>query len=1058
VKFAEFSVNHSLFVNLLSALVFILGIYAMFTVPREAFPPIDFDLVTVMTVYPGASAEDVEKLVTSPLEKELREVDDIDEITSQSRESASSISLKINPDAKDKDKIVNDIQKAVDRVTDLPEAVEDRPVVTEINSKVFPIVHIALSGLRDDFKLQEIATLLKERLEEIPGVASVERRGYRNEEFWVEPDAQRLAEQRVSLEEIMQALASRNLSVPGGKLKTAGEEFSVKTLGEFTTKEEIEDVIIRANDQGNWLRVKDIAAVRHTFKDEEMTHRVLGTRAISLVLYKREKGDAIRIVDQAQAVIKEMKSKLPPELTITPYDDLSYYIRRRLNVLSSNGIFSFILVAGILFLFLHPRLAFFTALGIPFAMCATLFAMYVFGLSINLLTMFGLIIVLGMVVDDGIIISENVYRYVEQGMAPRAAAIKGTSEVIAPVAATVATTIVAFFPLMLMHGLLGKFVKFIPLMVIIALTASVLEAFIALPSHLAEFVRPIKMRLNAGGESIHKGGAFLARLIAGQQKVLTRALERKYLVVGIMVIALFASVYIGFFKIPFILFPREGVEEFQVYAEAPVGTSLEKMQDMIAPVEKIVAGLPAKYLHMYETNLGMIAEGRGGDPNAKYGTHLGYIHVYLTPLQKRDKSPQQIIDMLRPQVEELQKTTGFDRLYFNEMQPGPPVGKPIEVQVRGNDFKVLQEISAKVKKQLASIPGVSDISDSYDLGNRELRIVVDMARAARAYLKVGQVATSIRNAFEGGLATTIKQTKAEEEIKVLVRLPEEQRNSREVFDALLVPNSRGDLVPLRAVSRIEEGQGLRSIGHRDGIRVLTVSAGVDNDKTTSLKANQILSSKLKDIAREYPGYTIKFGGEAEETGKSMASLLAAFGIALLLIFLILATEFSSLVQPFIIMLTIPFALIGVVVAFVTHGIPLSFLAIIGLVGLCGVVVNDSIVLIDFINKLRQEGVARRESILQATALRLRPIFLTSTTTVAGLSTVAYGIGGFDPFLKPMALAMCWGLFFSTSLTLVVMPCIYAIIDDLTVKVACHPTVMALRKNGQASCERQREAL
>ncbi len=1029
MKLSEFSVRHSLFVNLLSVFLIIAGLISVFQLRREAFPEVSFDVVNIYTAYRGGSPEEVEKLVTTPLEKELKEVDDIEEIKSSSNEGLSIIILKIDPDVKNKDKVVDDIQKAVDRVTDFPQGVDKRPEVIEITSKQIPVIKVSLSGNLDEFNLREYADNLKEQLEDIDGVASVGRSGYRDEEFWVEPDLDKLKEYYVSIEEIMAALKARNVTLPAGKLKPGDEEFIIKTQGEFITKEEIEDTIIRANDLGNWLKVKDVARVRHTFEDELIINKALGSRAITLVVIKKQKGDAIDIVKNVKKTIEEFRKRAHHELKITSFYDLSYYINRRLNVLKNNGLIGFIFVIAILFLFLHPTVALLTALGIPIAMLTTLWVMNLMGLSINLITMFGLILVLGMLVDDGIIISENVYRYVEGGMLPRQAAIKGSHEVMFPVLATIATSIAAFSPLLFMTGLIGRFVKNIPFIIIIALSASLLEAFIILPSHLADFLKVPRQGMDK--IKVKKETPWFQNMLKKYNKILEKALNNRYKVLTGIVMAFISAILIAKFFMPFILFSARGVEQFMVRAEAKPGTSLEKMNELILPVENFISKMPKEYFDTFETQVGEMTEERGFDPYGQQGSNFAQVTVYLTPAQKRDKTAQKIVEQLRPG---LNKIKGFEKLYFREFKEGPPVGKSIELHIRGEKFSVLNEITAKIKDYLKDLKGVYDISDTYDLGNRELRIIVDQEKAAQTYLTVGQIASGIRNAFEGGQATSIKRSKAEEEIKVLVRLPKKQRNTLEIFDKLFIPNSYGNLIPLKSVAQISEYQGLRSIKHLDGRRVLTVSAEVDNKQMTSLKANQLLEKKFKDIPSQYPGYTLKWAGEQEEARKSILSLFTAFWIAFLLIFLILATEFNSLVQPFVVMLTIPFGMIGVVIALLLHHEPISFFVILGLVGLTGVVVNDSIVLVDFINKLRKSGVSRRDSIMQAGALRLRPVILTTATTVAGLSTVAYGIGGADPFLQPMALTVAWGLLFATGLTLIVMPCIYAIIDDIALRL------------------------
>jgi len=1031
---AEFSVKHSLFVNLLSVFLVIAGLFSMFNLKREAFPNVSYDMVTIATVYRGATSEEVERLVTTPLEKELKEVDNIDEMSSVSDEGLSTIAMKMNPDVEDKRKVVDDVQKAVDRVTDLPVDTEE-PLVTEITSKEIPIIVISLSGSLPEGKLQKYAEDLEDEFLDIDGVASVSRRGFRDREFWVQPDLNKMRKYYVSFDEIVESLKERNIGLPAGKIKTPDTAFSVKTSGEFYTKEEIENVVIRSNAEGKLLKIKDLAVVLDTFEEENTINKTEGTRSISLVVVKREKGDAIKVVENVGKAIKVFKTTAPKELNIKKFFDLSFYIKRRLNVLRSNGMFAIIFVVVILFLFIQPRAAIFTTLGIPIAMLTTFWIMDLGNMSINLISMFGLIIVLGMLVDDGIIIAENVYRYVEEGMPPEEAAIKGAGEVMAPVLATVCTTIAAFTPLMFMGGLIGRFVKQIPLVVCIALGASILEAFVILPSHLADFVKPMQPSKNAQGK--HKENKWLKAVINKYEILLNAALKYRYLVCVSILGVFIAALVVANLFMPFILFGARGVEQFMIRAEAKVGTPLNKMNELMSPIEDMVLNMPAEYLDTFETQVGILVEEGGHDPTVRRGSNLAQVNVYLTPSQTRDKTASEIVNEYRPK---LAKIKGFEKLYFREMTEGPPVGKPIYIRIRGEEYATINEIVAKVKDYLNSIKGVKDITDSYDLSDKEFQVIVNEETASAAYLSVGQIASSVRNAFEGTVATSIKPTKAEEEIDVRVRLPQHQRNRTDIFDSLVIANKFGKLIPLKSVASIKQAQGLRSTRHLDGKRFVSVSAEVDINTITSSEANALIKDEFKRMDTDYIGYSVRYGGEEEETQKSMQSLLSAFLLAFLLIFLILATQFNSLVQPFVVMLAIPFGLIGVVFGLFIHGESISFLALLGVIGLMGIVVNDSIVFMDFINKLRTQGVARRDSIIQAGRLRFRPVMLTTLTTVAGIGTVAYGIGGKDPFLQPMGLTITWGLIFATGLTLLIIPCIYAIIDDITEKFTHHTTV------------------
>jgi multidrug efflux pump subunit AcrB len=1037
MKISEFSVKHSLLVNLISLFALLAGFFTLYIykIRREAFPEVSFDRVLVTTAYPGAAPEEVEKLVTVPLEKELKGVDGIEEMESTSRENSSVIQIEISQDVKDKSKVVDDIREAVDRVKDLPREVEDDPVVWEVTSGEMPVVQVALSGQIDEAALQEHAEDLEDILEDVPGVSQIARSGWRNKEVWVELDPEKMESVHLSLEEVMQALEKQNISIPGGKLR-GDKEFSIRTTGEFYALDEIENVVIRANEIGNWLRVKDVAEVRFAFEDEDVINKSWGTRSIILTVIKRSTGDTIKIVDAVKQKAAVFKEQLEDDIDIAFIHDISYYIKRRLGVLKNNGIIGVLLVCGVLLIFLEKRVALLTALGLPIAFCATLAVMGASGLSVNLITMFGLIVVLGMLVDDGIIVAENCTRYLEKGMSSRQAAIIGTQEVAKPVTTTIITTIAAFAPLMFMGGMLGKFIWGIPLVVIIALSASLFEALVILPSHIADFVRSRR------GYSA-KELPWFKKVLDFYTRILQRALELRYRVLGLTLLVLGLTVVVALLM-PRVMFgSEEGIEQFYVRAEATVGTNLYKTEELMRPLEEVIAGMPEDVLDAYTTQVGILGETWVHDPYGKSGSHVGQINVYLTPYQIRKKSVSKIIDELRARSGHIE---GLEKVYFEKEQEGPPVGKPVAVEIRGEDFSVMQEIASRVQEFLRNLEGTSDVTSDYEVGRGEIRVVVDEAAAAKAFLSVGEIARTVRNAFKGGIATSIKPVKAEEEIDVLVRFPEEYRNQRLIFDTILVPNQFGNLVPLNKVAHVEERVSMARIKHLDGKRVVTVHCEVDKKRMTSVQANALLAKEFKNIPEQYPGYSIAFGGEQEENIRSMQGFLKAFLLALFLIFMILAANFNSLTQPLLVMTAIVFGLIGVVWAFFFHGLPLSFFMFMGVVGLTGIVVNDSIVLVDFVNGLRLKGADRRHSLVEAGQLRLRPVLLTTITTSLGLTPTAYGIGGGDPFLRPMALTIVWGIICASILTLVVLPCTYAIVDDVTLKIAGHATVRERKNN------------
>ena len=604
----KFSVNQSLFINLFSVIIIVIGLNVVMGMNKEVFPNVSMDQVSVTTVYPGGTPEDVEKLITTPIEKELKQVDGIKEITSSSAFGISVINVEIDPDEKNKQKVIRDIQSYVDRVKKLPKDVDD-PIVLEIETKQFPIIEVSLSGKISEQKLRDHADILEDLFDGISEVARVIKSGYREREIQILVDPSKLKEFYVSMDEIETALATRNVSLPAGEINTETTEYSVRTTGEFLTAKEIEEVIIRANDSGNWLRIKDVAKVLDHFEDEDIINKTWGSRSINLVIVKKQKGDAIRLVSKIKDVSNKYLETSDDDLEISYVNDYSYYAKRRLNVLMNNATWGMLIVITILMIFMQKKVALLTFIGIPVAFFTTFIVMKSLGVTINLVSMFGLIIVLGMLVDDGIIVGENIYRYIEEGYPPKEAAVKGAEEVMGAVTTAVITTIIAFSLLFFMPGIMGKFVMNIPLVVIIALLASLMEALIILPSHLSDFV---KIKKDSMGNIIGaaKTRPWFKRLVAFYTKVLRGAIKRKWtVVVGTVVAIVFSFMLIvaammGKGPLKFIFIPSTGINFIFIRGEAPIGTPLEKTAKFIEPIEKIVAQLPKEELESYVTTVG----------------------------------------------------------------------------------------------------------------------------------------------------------------------------------------------------------------------------------------------------------------------------------------------------------------------------------------------------------------------------------------------------------------------------------------------------------------------
>lgn len=1020
---AKFSVKNSLIVNVMSVFIVITGILAIIMQTREAFPRIDFDIVAIQALYPNATPSEMEKLITIPIEDELKEIDNIKKISSVSAEGISRITIELDEDIDNKIQIVSDIQRAVDRAEGLPADLPDKPIVTEIKTKNSPILNVALSGDLPEAELRKHAKELEKRIEDLPGLSKVSKNGYREPEIWVEVTPESIQKNHLSLGEVIEALQKHNKTIPGGKFYEKNKEFILRTTGEYQTKKDIEKTIVRASTIGNWITIDDVAKVKDGLEEETIINKTLGTRSINLNIIKKESGDTITLIDRIKGIAHDYQKTAPQELKISFVNDHSFFIKRRLNVLMNNGLIGLTLVTISLFIFLSLGTAMGAFLGIPTALLMAFALMNIFGITINLISLFGLIMVLGMLVDEDIVISENIYRHIEKGEPPKEAAVKGASEINTAIFATVLTTIAAFLPLFFMGGIMGKFTRNIPIVVIFALVASLTEAILILPSHISDISTFISFKLKKFAKP--RGQKFFEKLLKKYDKALRFAIKRRYVFLGSLVLVFIASIMaIAFRFVKYEQFPSDGIEVFFIRAEGELGDSLKVTENKFRPIEKIVATLPKEELETFVTQIGII-QMEADDPKSNRASHIGQVAVYLTPPLTRERKTKVIIDDVRERVLKVAK---FKEISFEKIHPGPPVGSPVSIQIRGESFETLGTVAKEYKAALQKIKGIVDIDDDFDAGKNEKHIVVNTVAAAQAGLSLEAIARVVRQAFEGFPATQIKTP--EEEIDIVVKFPHDEREKAEALEKLLVPNQNGQLIHLNQVATFQNTNGLHAIKHIDHKRAVTVFANIEEDKTTTVEVNDEIKKIAPSLKKKYPGISISYGGEIEDIQESMTHLFTAFIWAALLIGLILIAMFHSLIQPLIIMITIPFSIIGVVIAFMIHGKPLSFMAVLGLIGLTGIVVNGAIIMIDFINRFRAEGHGGHEAIIEGSKVRLRAVLLTGITTVLGVLPAAYGLGGRDPFIVPMAMALNYGIVFSTFLTLIYVPIFLVIVDDV----------------------------
>ncbi len=1032
-RFVGFFAERSLLINIISIGILIAGLMFLFRANREAFPKVDFDWVIVTTLYPGATAEDIEKHISIPIEDQLREVDGIEELYTTSVESRSITAIKLDPDLENKDSTINDIKNAIDRYEECPEDAED-PIVQELKTSQRPVLNVSVmskKGIKtdeDERKLRTHAKMLEDRILEVSGVAKVTREGYRDREMVIEVDPILLDRYHVAINDVVLALSKRNLNFPGGQVKTRKEEIMVRTIGEVETAGEIGNILIRANDIGNWVRVKDVARVKDSFDEEVLISKTNGEQTVNLTILKKESGDIINVVDEIFGIVDSFRDKYSNEYDFVTSRDLSYFVKRRLRVLKNNAIVGFILVMLSLFLTLGWRIAIVTTIGLPIAFCIAFIWMGQQGLTINLISMFGLIVVLGMLVDDAIIVAENIYRHLESGKDVRSAVIEGTAEVIVPVAGTIMTTIAAFSPLMLMTGIMGKFMWALPAVVSVSLIGSWLESMLILPAHVLDIEKRNRRPVH---EKRREGKGLYPRIRARYQRALTFVLNNRYKFSLLIMVIFVGTIIFAKKNSKFILFPQGNIDRFFIYFEAPKGTTVQEVSRKLVNFEKVVAKLPPEEMESYDALAGKIID-QSMRQKEKTGSNYGSITVYLTPEQDRERKTSEIIKWIKKETEPYLKD--FVQVDYENLRSGPPVGDPVNVTIKGDSFPAIMKVVGQFKKYLETIKGVTDVKDNFEDPKKEVKIFLKDKVAAIAGISVFDVASTVRASFKGTVATKIK--KSDEEIDIRVIFPEKFRNNMNNLKLVKVSNRLGNLVPLNQIATFQDSEGISLISRIDRKRAVRVTANIDEKakNLSSVYINRLLQKNFVDIEKENPGIIVDYLGEFKDTQESIENLIRSFIIALIIIYIILVGLFRSLAHPLIIMGVIPLTFTGVIWAFYIHGMPLSFLALMGIVGLAGVVVNDSIVLVDFIRKYRSSGHRTNEATIKACANRLRPVYLTTITTFFGLIPTADGLGGYDPFLKPMAISMSWGLAFGTLITLFATPILYNIVADARRKI------------------------
>lgn len=1018
---AWFTRNH-VAANLLLISIVLGGLFSLSSkLPLEVFPSFVSDRINISVSLRGSTPEDAEKGVTIRIEEALQDLEGIKQISSRSSEGSSQVSVEVDT-GYDERELLADIKSRVDAINTFP-ADAEKPVIGLIQRKR-EVIAVTVSSDYNEKETLEYAEQVRDELLRIPAITQVELSGVRNYELAIEVSQDTLRQYDLTLAQISSAIANSSSDISAGNLKTEGGDVLIRSKGQAYRKDEFASIVIKNQADGTIIRLSDIATINDDFEETPVRTRFNGKQAAFIDVYRIGPQSAIEVADAVKNYITSEQANLPQGFYLSYWDDDSEVVKSRIATLTSNALQGGILVLGLLTLFLRPAIAFWVFIGIPVSFMGAFMAMAAFGVTINVISLFGFILVLGIVVDDAIVTGENVYTHLKTAKSGEEAAIKGTQEVATPVTFGVLTTVAAFLPLGFIEGARGAIFAQIPVVVIPVLLFSLIESKFVLPAHL----KYIKLRQQKGkGSKLEQlqqrfADGFEHAILKYYQPVLGLALRNK-----LATVSLFMGVFLiiltmltsGWTK--FIFFPRIPSETVRVNLTFPAGTPFEVTNKYIIDMSDKARELQRKYQDE-ETGQSIILNilastgGRGGAANS------GSVRFEITPAEQResDIGSRELVKEWRQLIGVI---PGAESLTFRA-----EIGRssnPIDIQLSGNSITTLQTVAEQIKQRLATYPSVFDIADSMSDGKEELQIELTEQGLALGLNRV-DVSRQVRNSFFGVQVQRIQRGR--DDVRVMVRLPIDERRSVADLKDILIQTPNGGRVPLSHVATLVPDQSPSTITRIDRYRTLNVSADVEKTDTNMTVLQADLKTYLDELVQQYPGVSHSLEGEAKEQRESFGSLLWGMVFVFFVIYGLLAIPFKSYLQPLVVMSIIPFGMIGAVIGHWIMAMELTIMSLLGMLALIGVVVNDSLVLVDFINKKRSEGLDLMEAVKTAGVARFRPVMLTSLTTFIGLMPLLFEKATQAQFLIPMAVSLGFGIIFATFITLLLVPVNYMLME------------------------------
>jgi multidrug efflux pump subunit AcrB len=1035
-RFVAAFARNTVFTTILLLLILVAGLVTSQIMIRERFPDFNIDVVLVQVPWPGADPEEVEEGIAIKIEEAVNGLEGVKNYRTESLENLCIAYIEVL-ESYDVDEVREDVSSRVDAIPNLPIDAE-KPVVRKGQLEL-NVIGVALRGAKDERRLKEWAEEVREELQELPEVSNVKLIGAREYEISIEVSEERLREYDLTFAQVADAVRAGSQNLPGGTLRTSGEEIRLRTVGRKYWGDEFGNIVVMATPRGDIITLDQVAEIRDGFTEDRIAAFFNDERAVICQVYKTPKQDAIVISNQVRAWVAEHQKTLPEGLEMEIWDDTSYFIRGCLNVLTKNSILGLIVVFLLLWLFMDLRLSFWASMGIPVSLAGALVVLWLLGTTLNIVSLFGLIMVVGIIVDDAIVVGEAIYVHRQRGDHPLAAAVNGVMEVGMPVMAAVGTTIIAFIPLLFVGGFMGKFIRFLPWAVIACLVVSTFECMLMLPSHLShlpDFSDP-EYRKRQQQKAGRRLRVRIARMLENfaehvYQPAARMAIRRRYLSICIAVAIMLIAA--GFYKggmLKFVMFPPiDGnmlITQFEFPSGTPLSVTSNTLSRLDAALRRVEKQMETATGEPLVTNVFATAGQHLKDipgQERTTGTEIGGMRVELLKAERRGVNVQRIINAWEREVGEI---PGIVSLSIERADSGMPA-KPIEIWLSGKDMNEIAAAADALSNKLAKFKGISQVGTDFRPGKNEIRFRLKPAATALG-LTVGDLARQVYAGFYGEEALRLQRGR--DDIRVRVRYPMDERNTLPELYNIRIRSPYGAEVPLRSVADLEFGPGFTRITRTNGNRRIAVTADTDTTRANTAEViADLRANYFGQFRRQFPGIRLEVRGDDQATNESLGTLVIGFPMALLFIFFIVATIFRSYAQPFIIMITVPFGIVGAIIGHLLLGYPITLFSVFGIVALAGVVVNDAIVFIECINNLIAEGVPFFDALARGGVRRFRAIFLTTISTCGGLTPMMLETDLQTQFIIPMAISLSFGVAFATFLTLLLIPSLLAVLNDL----------------------------